>query len=421
MLGPTPRVAVFAALGGIMTLFLAACGGGAGASTGNASSAPKHIVIGTVYAGSGPFADSSLPEYQGLQFWIRHENATGGVYVKAFAKKIPIKLVALNDQSSTTTATTQYEQLVTQDNINIFVPDFGSVLTLPAVTIAAEHHMLLFDQTATGAPLFTPGNKYIVLCDLPLSAIWPAPLAHFILGEHISRVAILYGANDFDATQAAAVKSGLAQGGVTPVYYQSVPTTTTAYGTLLHDIAATNPQAVIELGYASNDIPFLQAVQQGGYHFHMVMTAFPGQQLSLIGKAVGPQGLAYTYTYGVPPYISFSHVSEGLNTSAFIAAFGHGNIANVSFENVAGYNTGLIIQAALGHASKFTQLSMRSALAALSGHFTTLDGAFQINAEGGQTGELLPLAQLLPSGSANAVKIVYPQNQADHAAVYPAP
>ncbi|MHB1575612.1 MAG: ABC transporter substrate-binding protein [Candidatus Dormibacteria bacterium] len=419
MLIPRTRTVGLAALSALLASGLAACG--ASSSTTASSGAPKNIVIGTLYSGSGSFANSSLPEFQGLKFWIKEENAAGGVYVKAFNKKIPIKLVALNDQSSTTTATTLYEQLVTQDNINIFVPDFGSVLTLPAVTIAEEHHMLLFDQTATGAPLFTPGNKYIVLCDLPLSVIWPDPLAHFILAKHIARVAIIYGANDFDATQAATVKSVLAQGGITPVYYQAVPTTTTSYGTLLHDIAATNPQAVIELGYASNDIPFLQAVHQGGYHFGMVMTAFPGQQFSLIEGAVGKAGLSYTYTYGVPPYIKFNTVSEGLGTNAFISKFGGGNIANVSFENVAGYNTGLIIQAALAHATKFTQLSMRAALFGLSGHFTTLDGAFQLNSEGGQVGELLPLAQMLPTSSGNAIKIVYPPASADHSAVYPAP
>ena len=418
MLIPRTRTVGLAALSALLTIGLAACGA---ASTTASSGAPKDIVIGTLYSGSGSFANSSLPEFQGLKFWISQENAGGGVYVKAFNKKIPIKLVALNDQSSTTTATTEYEQLVTQDNINIFVPDFGSVLTLPAVTIAQEHHMLLFDQTATGSPLFTPGNQYIVLCDLPLSAIWPDPLGHFILAQHISRVAILYGANDFDATQAATVKSVLAQGGVTPVYYQAVPTATTSYGTLLHDIAATNPQAVIELGYASNDIPFLQAVQQGGYHFGMVVTAFPGQQYTLIENAVGKAALSYTYTYGVPPYIKFNKVSEGLGTNAFISQFGHGSIANVSFENVAGYNTGLIIQAALGHATKFTQLGMRSALFALSGHFTTLDGAFKLNSEGGQVGELLPLAQFFPAGTGNAIKIVYPPASADHAPVYPAP
>ncbi|HUY57290.1 MAG TPA: ABC transporter substrate-binding protein [Candidatus Micrarchaeaceae archaeon] len=420
MIGSKARTVVLVALGALLATVLAACGAVTSAIT-VAKAVPKDIVIGTVYSGSGSFADSSLPEYQGLKFWIHEENAAGGVYVKAFKKKIRIKLVALNDQSSTTTATTEYEQLVTQDNINIFVPDFGSVLTLPAVTIAEEHKMLLFDQTATGAPLFTPGDKYIVLCDLPLSAIWPAPLAHFILSKKITKVAILYGANDFDATQAETVKSVLAKGGVTPVYYQSVPTTTTAYGTLLHDIAATSPQAVIELGYAANDIPFLQAVQQGGYHFPMVTTAFPGQQFTLIENAVGKAGLSYTFTYGVPPFIKYNKVSEGLGINAFISKFAHGKIANVSFENVAGYNTGLIIQAALDHASKFTQLGMRSALFGLSGHFNTLDGAFKLNSEGGQVGELLPLAQFLPSGSTNVIKIVYPTANADHVAVYPAP
>jgi len=386
-----------------------------------ASAAPKDVVVGTLYSGSGAYAVSSLPELAGLKFWIKEENKAGGVFVKAYNKKIHLKLIALNDQSSTTTATTLYEQLVTQDNINIFVADFGSVLTLPAVTIAQEHHILLFDQSATGAPLFTPGNKYIVLCDLPLSAIWPDPLGHFMLSKHITKVAILYGANDFDATQAATLQSVLKKGGVTPVYYQAVPTATTSYGTLLDDIAATHPQAVVELGYAANDIPFLQAVQQGGYHFDMVGTAFPGQQFSLFQSSVGTAGLKYTFTYGVPPTLVYNKVNEGLGTTAFVKAFANGDLSKVSFEDIAGYNTGLVIQAALDHAKKFTQLDLRAAVASISGHLNTIDGAFKINSEGGQVGELLPVAQIFPSGSSTEVKIIYPAALAQHPATYPAP
>ena len=34
-----------------------------------AGAAPQEITVGTLYAGQGPFAVSSVPQYQGLQFW----------------------------------------------------------------------------------------------------------------------------------------------------------------------------------------------------------------------------------------------------------------------------------------------------------------------------------------------------------------
>src|ERR1700750_1123124 len=120
-----------------------------------AADAPSELKMGTLYASSGRFASISMPVHYGLKLWIDQKNADGGVFVKAFNKKIPLKLVAYDDQSNTATAATLYNQLITQDKVDILIADSGSVLTAPAVASARDHQMFLFDQTATGASFFT--------------------------------------------------------------------------------------------------------------------------------------------------------------------------------------------------------------------------------------------------------------------------
>src|ERR1700744_3538408 len=120
--------------------------------------APAEIKIGTLYASSGRYASISMPVFSALKLWIDQKNADGGAYVKAFDKKIPLKLVAYDDQSSTATAATLYNQLITQDKVDILIADSGSVLTSVAVPIARDHKMLLIDQTGTGANFFSPDN-----------------------------------------------------------------------------------------------------------------------------------------------------------------------------------------------------------------------------------------------------------------------
>ncbi len=402
---------------GLLGLLVSACG----AATTVTSKAPAAITIGTLYSGSGPFATSSLPQLAGLKFWISQENSKGGVYVKAYKKRIPIKLVTYNDQSSATTAATLYTQLITQNKVNILAADFGSVLTAPAVTIAQEHHQLLFDQTGTGTVFFTPGNKYIVLTALPTSGIWPHPLVKFLLAEKISRVAIVYCSNDFDASQATTTSKGLAAAGLHPVYYQAVPTSTTSYGTLIQSIKATHPQAVLEFGFPPNDIAFLQALRSSGVKFPMVFTAFPGQLHHLLETNVGQAGLAYTFSYGYPPILAYNTVNEGLGAAAFVKAFAPSDPASVNFLNVAGYQTGLVIQAALDHATSLSQLALRNAVASVSGKLKTIDGSYQINSQGAETGELLPVSQMFPSGSTTKIEMVYPPSLATHSVAYPAP
>ena len=79
-----------------------------------AADAPAEIKLGTLYASSGRFASISMPVHYGLKLWMEQKNAEGGVYVKAFDKKIPLKLVVYDDQSSTATAATLYNQLITR-------------------------------------------------------------------------------------------------------------------------------------------------------------------------------------------------------------------------------------------------------------------------------------------------------------------
>jgi branched-chain amino acid transport system substrate-binding protein len=398
-----------------------ATAGTAFAASPSAAEPPSVITIGTLYASSGPFAVSSEAEYFGLQYWANNVNKDGGVFVKAFDKKIPVRIVAYDDQSSTATARTLYNQLITQDKVDILVSDFGSVLTSVAVPLAAEHHMLLIDPTGSGAAFFTKKTDYLADVSIPSSGIWPIPLGKFLLHKNIKRVAVLYDANDFDASQANTLKSVLAKGGVMPVYFGAVPTSESNYFVLLHTIAARQPDAVIELGYPDNDIAFLRALANSGLHFKMTFTIFPGQLNELLTKNVGRKVLAYTYTYPTPPLVKYTEVTYGPNTDQFVAAFEAADHQAPNFLDAAGYNTGLIVQDMLGTASKFTQVGFHSALMDMSGKTTTLLGKFEINSHGAQLGELLPVAQLVPENGVNKIVVVYPKAKATGEAVYPAP
>ena len=387
----------------------------------HAAAAPSVIKIGTLYASSGAFAVASQGQYEGLQYWVDAVNKDGGIFVKAYDKKIPVKIIAYDDQSSTSTATTLYNQLITQDKVDVLVADFGSVLTSVAVPLAAEHHMLLIDPTGSGANFFTKPTNYLADVSIPSSQVWPVPLAKYLLQQKIKRIAIVYDANDFDASQATTMKDELAKGGVTPVYDHGVPTSESNYTVLLHTIAASNPDAVLEFGYPPNDIAFLKALSQSGLHFPMIFTIFPGQLLALLTKNVGTKGLAYTYTYPTPPLVKYDKVSYGQNTSQFVDAFTAAKKKAPNFLDVAGYNTGLIIQHMLDMAPQFTQLDFHQALMDMSGKTTTLLGEFKINANGAQLGQFLPVAQLVPEGDNLKVVVVYPQDKATGKAVYPAP
>jgi branched-chain amino acid transport system substrate-binding protein len=394
------------------------------------TNAPVEIKIGTLYASSGRFASISMPVHDGLKLWLEQKNAEGGVFVKVFNKKIPLKLIAYDDQSNNATAATLYNQLITQDKVDILVSDSGSVLTSVAVPIARDHKMLLIDQTGTGANFFTPDNPYIVLMSDPVSSIWPKPLADFITHDGpklgIKRVAILYSTNDFTGTQANAVRKFIKESnsGVEIVYDEGIPTETSNYTVLLNNIRATNPDAVIELGYAPNDIAFLRNVQDSGIKPKFLFCIYPGLETELLEKNVGATGLNYVFTYVPSSEIAYE-ASFGMPLKDYKAAWDKkyaGSKVEFGFNSVAGYTTGLVIENALAAANSLDQLELRKAIFSLSGKLRTLDGTFELDTNGAQIGEITPLGQLILDEHEHLKFVtVWPHDVATGKPVYPRP
>jgi branched-chain amino acid transport system substrate-binding protein len=386
-----------------------------------AQEAPAAITIGHLHASSGAFAAISMPVYYGLKLWVDQTNASGGAFVKAYDKKIPLKLISYDDQSNPATAATLINQLITQDHVNMLVSDSGSVLTAVAVPIAREHKMFLFDPTGTGAPFFTKDNPYIALLADPASTIWPKYAADFLNNEGprhgLNTVAILYATNDFTGTQAAAFRRFITEAGKLKIVYdQGVPTSTSNYTVLINNIAAKNPDAVIELGYTGNDIAFLRNVQDSGQAFKFLFTVYAGAEPEELLKNVGIDGLKGVFTYVTGAEYPYK-VTTGMDLAQYKQAwdkiYARTPGANFGLNAVAGYTVGIVLQETLGNAKSLDQMALHNAVFGLSGKLTTLQGPFKLDDTGAQVGEITPLGQVAPDGKGGMkLVVVYPPDLA---------
>jgi branched-chain amino acid transport system substrate-binding protein len=299
------------------------------------------------------------------------------------------------------------------------------VLTSVGVPIAKEHKQFLFDVSGTGAAFFTNDNPYIALMGDPVSTIWPHYISDFLADEGakagIKTVAILYSTNDFTGTQAAALKGFFEKDAkVKVVYYQGVPTSTSNYTVLINNIAALNPDAVLELGYVGNDIAFLRNLQDSGNQFRFVFSIYAGTEKDEIEKNVGVSALTNVYSY-VPPS-NYEYTPEvGMTQKQFRAAweakYPPGTVA-FGANAVYGYMTGLVVERTLATTKSLDQMDIHDAVFALSGKLKTLDGTFVLRKDGAQIGEVTPLGQLQPAGK-DELKLVavYPPDMANGKAV----
>jgi len=398
-----------------------------------AAEAPAEIKIGALYAGSGPLASASVPLHAALEWWADGLNKGGGVFVKGFGKKIPVRLISYGDQSSPSLAGNLTNQLITRDKVDILLSDSTSVMTAASVPVARDHKMLLWDITGSSPNFFTPDNKYIVLLALAATDRYPKTLADFVsqmpkLG--IKTVALLYATADYTAFQAAAVRKAVQ---ATPelklVFDRGVPASTTDYTLLLNNVSAAKPDALLEFGYPANEIAFLHAMQDNAAKFKFLFTGYGLTEMSLMKTNGVSDQLAYSFALASPAFYEFK-VNYGLDLDHFKEAFEHWVTmrklpgVEFGFNALAGYQAGLVIEKALAEADNLDQLELRRAVFTLSGKLETLAGPFILAPDGSQSGEILPLAQIVPGteivGDFN-LKIVWPADLATAKPIYPAP
>lgn len=391
------------------------------------AAAPKQITIGDLYATAGTYAAVSMSQHDGLLLWAKEANAAGGVYVGAYKKRIPVKLISYDDQSNTATVASLTNQLITQDKVDVLVADFGSVLASVSVPIAQEHKMLLINPSGTGAPLFSKDNKYIALLSQPASSVAMRYVTGFIAEQAkkgvLHNIAILYDTNDFSGAQAVVLKQMLLASGapLKIVYDKGIPTSTSDYTILLNGLQAAKPDFVFELGYPGNDIAFLRGMQNTGAHFRGVFTNFSGWEPDLIANSVGVAADKGTFTFMPGVFLAYKPTA-GMTAAQFHAAwekaYPGGKVA-YGLNAAVGYTSGVLIGQMLAHAPDLSQLGLRKGLYALSGNAVTLQGPFSLAPDGEQTGEINAVGQVWPNGKGGVVlHAVYPKSIATDKPVF---
>jgi branched-chain amino acid transport system substrate-binding protein len=84
---------------------------------------PKEIRIGATTPLTGPAAEYGIAHRQGMNLAIDEINAAGGVYIKAYNKKLPIKLFLEDNQSKPEIGVSMGEKMITRDKVHFLLGD----------------------------------------------------------------------------------------------------------------------------------------------------------------------------------------------------------------------------------------------------------------------------------------------------------
>ncbi|HZM84628.1 MAG TPA: amino acid ABC transporter substrate-binding protein [Candidatus Limnocylindrales bacterium] len=251
------------------------------------------IVVGSTLSLSGAFAATGIIHKIAGELFVEKLNASGGLLGR------PVRWVVRDDESDQAKVSTLYEQLISQDKVDLIIGPYATPNILSAMAVAARHRYLLPQHTAVIAPLLT------YECQFPAWSIGPTP-NEFVPNQLFDAVASLptppkkiailtnqNGSTDFVSYGSANAKGGAVtvapQRGLEVVLEKRYPPNTSDWSSLAAQVRDAKPDLLFNSGIAVDPVNLLQAMAQLNYKPPMMFSLFPapGPPLGLGPAAEG--------------------------------------------------------------------------------------------------------------------------------------
>src|SRR3954469_24969277 len=284
------------ALSAVVSLGLAACGNGS--SSGSSSSGGGELTIGASLPLTGDFSEPGSAAKQGYQVWQSLLNDNGGLLGKQ------VKLVIKDDASNQNTIVSDYNALISQDNVDLLLGTFSSLLNLPASSVA-EKNGKLYVEPAGGSPdMFSRGYKYLFFAQQATADKQGKVFAEWVAGLPASqrpKTAAYPTLDDpFAAPNVEGIRKILEGAGVKTVYKQTYAIDTKNFDTIVTAMKNANPDLVVHGAQFEDGIGLTRSMLKAGFtpkmFYQTNAPSFGDQFVKGIG-AENTEGILYAVSH----------------------------------------------------------------------------------------------------------------------------
>ena len=130
-------------------------------ATQAAGPAPSEILLGAALPLTGKESRAGGMIKEGYDLAIEQVNAAGGVMVKEYGKKIPVRLIVYDDKTDATASANQYERLATVDKVNFFLGGYSTTLIFAHTVVAEKHGIPYINGGGAATDIYGRGYKWI--------------------------------------------------------------------------------------------------------------------------------------------------------------------------------------------------------------------------------------------------------------------
>jgi branched-chain amino acid transport system substrate-binding protein len=395
---------------------IAACssGGSTNSSSGSKNSSP--ILIGVSVSLTGDFSADGMAFQRGYNLWASDVNKAGGILGRQ------VKFKFLDDKSDPTQGSTNVQQLISSDHVDMLFGPFSSLITGPTATVAARYGFAMIEGAGGAPSVFnTSSNKArhnVFDVSYPIVDQFD-PLTNWIkslpAGQRPKTAAFPIVNNPFTIPPVQRAQRQLEAAGVKTVYSKVLPAELPNAKSDADQVAAAGAQAVI-LG--SVDVPtvsaFMKAFQQQHYNPKIFAAAAGPDQGAAFIKAVGKSNASGVMTAN-GWYGGYDNPQSKKMVQEYIAKYG-GSPSDINSDVAEGYSVGQVAAQAI-RATGGTDQSKIIKYLHSGATLSSVQGPVNFDALGKNTKPVIFVfqwqdgnyAQVLPVNAAGSGKIEYPK------------
>lgn len=243
--------------------------------TERASASPDEIKIGVVASLTGPASATGRDMWQSAQVAADEINAGGGVYVAELGKKVPVRVIVGDDESTREGGQKAVTKLISSDNVDALVGGFSSAVTTAHQSVVAEHKVP-YVITGASSPTITRRTDIdttYMFHFCPTTDDYggqttrfigkflrPAIYRSFGLGEDRPlRLAVIYQDSPYGKGVLSAVETTIAKENlpVKIVSNESFKMGETDFRTLLTNVKSTQPDVIYSAAFLNEQAPMI--------------------------------------------------------------------------------------------------------------------------------------------------------------------
>lgn len=272
------------------------------------------IRIGTSLPLTGDFSEPGQAAENGYMVWEELVNESGGLIGR------PVEVVVRDDASEQNLAVADYNNLISQENVDLLLGTFSSFLNLPASAVA-ERNQMVYICPACGAPeIFEREFQFYFFTQQAIGPDQANLFAEYVAGlpegERPQTAAYVTQDDPFTAPVIAGLQEQLEAAGIETVFDETYPPDTTNFDTIADSIRSEDPDLVAQGSIFEDGVGLVRSLIRADFNpSHLFQTTAPG-----LGDQYA-EGVGEGNTEGVWFATSWDENLDSPMNAEFVAAY----------------------------------------------------------------------------------------------------